>query len=115
MCITWEEDARKVFRKWDNVKHIREVSTTRTQARKVYDRGSWGISLKTKERLGIKYGKGIKFGIVVTLKEIKGINRIEEFIQNCSFRGWLVNKINVEKRIDIYNIAEEDIDFDEIL
>ena len=52
-------------------------------------------------------------GLVVTLKEINGVNRIDDFIQNCQLRGWLVNKIDIENRIDIYNIAEEDIHFEE--
>jgi len=111
--FTWEEDARKLFRKWDNVKHIREISKKNNRAKKRYDKGLWGVSLKTKERLDEKYGVGIKFGIVVTLKEIDGVNRIDDFIKNCSLRGWLVNKIDVENRIDIYNIAEEEIDFNE--
>lgn len=109
--FTWEEDARKLFRKWDNVKHIREISKKGNRAKKCYGKGIWGVSLKTKERLEQKYGIGIKFGIVVTLKEINGINRIDEFIKNCSLRGWLVHKIDVENRIDIYNLAEEEIDF----
>lgn len=109
--FTWEKDARKLFRKWDNVKHIREISKKGNRAKKSYNKGLWGVSLKTKERLDKKYGLGIKFGIVVTLKEINGINRIDEFIKNCSLRGWLVNKIDVDNRIDIYNIAEEEIDF----
>lgn len=110
---TWEEDARKYFRKWDNVKHIREVYNPRGRAKKAYDKGIWGLSLKTKERLEKKYGVGLKFGIVVTLKEIDGVNRIDEFIKNCALRGWLVNRIDVEQRIDIYNLAEEEIDFSE--
>lgn len=110
--FTWEEDARKYFRKWDNVKHIREVVKKGNRAKKSYGKGLWGISLKTKERLDKKYGVGIKFGIVVTLKEIDGINRIDDFIRNCSLRGWLVNKIDVENRIEIYNVAEEEITFD---
>lgn len=110
---TWEDDARKMHRKWDNVKHIREIFNKKGRAKKVYDKGLWGISLKTKERLDEKYGVGIKFGIVVTLKEIDGVNRIDEFIKNCFLRGWLVNKIDVENRIDIYNIAEEKIEFKE--
>ncbi|RDU24183.1 S8 family peptidase [Anaerosacchariphilus polymeriproducens] len=109
--FVFEEDARKLFRKWDNIKHIREVYTQRSRAKEVYGKGLWGVSLKTKERLNKKYGEGIKFAIVVTLKEINGVNRIDEFIKNCSLRGWLVNKIEVENRIDIYNIAEEEIDF----
>lgn len=112
-CFTWEEDARKLFRKWDNIKHIREVFTQKNRPKTAYDKGLWGISLKTKERLDKKYGAGIKFGIVVTLKEINGVNRIDDFIKNCSLRGWLVNKIDVENRIDIYNIAEEKINFND--
>ncbi len=112
--FTWEEDARKHFRKWDNVKHIREVAKKGNRAKKSYDKGIWGVSLKTKERLEKKYGVGIKFGIVVTLKEIYGVNRIDDFIKNCSLRGWLVNKIDVENRIEIYNVAEEEIDFDSL-
>lgn len=113
--FTLEKDARKYFRKWDNVKHIREVLSKKGRSKKVYDKGLWGISLKTKERLDEKYGEGINFGIVVSLKEINGQNRIEDFIRHCSLRGWLVTKIDVETRIDIYNIAEETIDFEENL
>lgn len=111
--FTWEEDARKFYRKWDNVKHIREILKKGNRAKKRYDKGIWGVSLKTKERLDKKYGVGIKFGIVVTLKEIDGVNRIDDFIKNCSLRGWLVNKIDVENRIDIYNVAQEEIDFND--
>ncbi|MGD9566889.1 MAG: S8 family peptidase [Sedimentibacter sp.] len=113
--FTWEEDARKLFRKWDNVKHIREISKNNNRPKKCYDKGIWGVSLKTKERLEKKYGEGIKFGIVVTLKEITGVNRIDDFIKNCSLRGWLVNKIEIKNRIDIYNIAEEEIDFNDLV
>lgn len=109
---TWEEDARKYFRKWDNVKHIRETINNRNRPKKCYDKGIWGVSLKTKERLDEKHGVGIKFGIVVTLKEIDGVNRIDDFIKNCSLRGWLVNKVDIQNRIDIYNIAEEEIEFE---
>ncbi len=109
---TWEEDARKFFRKWDNVKHIREVSTGRNRDKKAYENALWGISLKTKERLEEKFGEGLKFGIVITLKEINGINRIEDFIRNVMLRGWLVNRIDVDTRVDIYNIAEEEIEFE---
>ena len=111
---TLEEEARKHFRKWDNIKHIREVATKGIRDKKAYDsKGLWGVSLKTKERLDEKYGEGINFGIIVSLKEIHGVNRIEEFIKHCALRGWLVNKIEVDTRIDIYNIAEETLDFDD--
>ena len=109
---TWEEDARKYFRKWDNVKHIREVFTGRNGDKKSYENALWGLSLKTKERLEEKFGEGLKFGIVITLKEINGINRIEEFIKNAQLRSWLVNKIDVTTRIEIFNVAEEEIEFE---
>lgn len=110
----FEEDARKYFRKWDNVKHINEELKSGTREKKAYDNGLWGISIKTKERLNRQDGEGLKFSVVVTLKEINGVNRIEEFIHQCSFRGWLVNRINVENYIDIYNMAEEEITFDDL-
>jgi hypothetical protein len=40
------------------------------------------------------------------------VNRIEQFIQQCLFKGWLVNRINVENKIEIYNKAEEEIIFE---
>ena len=76
-------------------------------------KGLWGISLKTKNRLNPEDGKGLKFSIVVTLKELNGVNRIDDFIRNCLLNEWFVNKIDIETRIDIHNIAEEDIHFDE--
>ena len=80
--------------------------------RKAYLAGMWGLSIKTKERLAPKEGRGLKFGVVVTLKEMNGINRIDEFIKLCMLRGWLVNQIDVQNQFDIYSKAEEDIDFE---
>lgn len=71
----------------------------------------WGLSIKSKERLENKDGEGIHFSVVITLKEINGVNRISEFINQCSLRGWLVNEIDVNNRIDIYNVAQEEIEF----
>lgn len=108
----FEEDARKFNRKWDNVKHIVEEYKTNARPKKNYENTSWGLSVKSKDRLGKGDGKGIKFGVVITLKEINGINRYDEFIRQCSFKGWFVNKIDVESRIELYNIAEEEIKFE---
>ncbi|MCK5293064.1 MAG: S8 family peptidase [Arcobacteraceae bacterium] len=109
---TWEEDARRLFRKWDNVKHIRDIFTGKNRELKAYDNPLWGLSLKTKERLADNSGEGITFGIIITLKEINGVNRIDEFIRNAHLRGWLVNKIDIETKINLYNIAEEEIEFE---
>ena len=40
-----------------------------------------------------------------------GENRIDDFIKLCTMRGWVVNRIDVENQIDIYNKAEEEIEF----
>lgn len=106
-----EEDARKWYRKWDNVKHISQILKPNIKAKQRYDNIMWGLSIKSKERLFIR-DKGIKFGVVITLKEINGVNRIDEFINQCSLRGWLVNRVDIENRVDVYNIAQEEIEFE---
>ncbi len=108
----FEGDARKYNKKWDNVKHIVEEYKTTARPKKVYENASWGLSVKSKDRLGKGDGKGIKFGVVITLKEINGVNRYDEFIRQCSFKGWLVNKVDVENRLELYNIAEQEIEFE---
>ena len=105
-----EKTARRVFRKWDNSKHIREVMSERFVPRKAYDDGLWGISIKRKNRTKTDGDKSIKFGLVVTLKEMYGANRINDFIQRCSLHGWLVNEIDVDNSIDIYATAQETIE-----
>ena len=112
--FVYEKDARSTYRKWDNVKHIREVFTNRVQSKQVYGKNLWGISIKTKERLEDKYGENLMFGLVITLKEINGVNRIEDFIQGCILNNWFVNRVNIENKIDIYTTAEDVINFDEV-
>lgn len=107
----YERNARKFYRKWDNTKHINETLTEKPRARKVYENGMWGLSIKTKDRL-IKRSGGTNFGLVVTLKEINGVNRINDFIRQCELRGWLVSRVDVDARIDIYNKAQETVTFD---
>ena len=106
----YEPEARQLYRKWDNVKLISEELKDRAVPRKVYGAGTWGLSIKTKERLKEKNGRGLSFGVVVTLKEMYGENRIDDFIKLCMMRGWIVNRIDIENQIDIYNKAEEEIE-----
>ena len=83
------------------------------RTRKAYSTGMWGIKVRTTERDNKKNGRGMNFGVVITLKEISGVNRIDDFIQQCSLRGWIVTRIDVENRIDIYNAAEVNIEFED--
>lgn len=107
-----EEIARKVFRKWDNTKHIREVIGDKMMPRKAYEDGLWGISVKTKNRFDADDGKGLKFGLVITLREMNNVNRIRDFMRLCELRGWLVTRVDVESRVEVYNKAQETIDIE---
>lgn len=107
-----EENARKLYRKWDNIKHINDKIKKTSRPRKVYGQGTWGLSIKTKERLRNKNGKGLPFGVVITLREMKGKNRIDDFIKLCMVRGWVVNRIDVTNRVEVFEKAEEDIIFE---
>ena len=71
----YEEDARKMYRKWDNVKHISEKIKEKRVPRKAYDSGLWGLKINTKERLQ-KRKDSLPFGVVVTLKEMNGVNPV---------------------------------------
>ena len=54
----------------------------------------------------------MQFGIVITLKEMNGVNRIDDFIKLCMVRGWIVNRIDVNAMVDVYAKAEENINFE---
>ena len=72
----------------------------------------WGIGVITKERLTSKNRRPLQFGLVITLKEMYGKNRIEDFVKMCEAKGWLVNRLDVQNQLDIYARAEEEIKFD---
>lgn len=107
-----EGEARERFRKWDNVKYIAERPKERMRPKRSYDNKNWGMEVKTNNRLDPRDGMGIRFGVVVTLREINGVNRIDEFIRSCTLNGWLVNKIDVQTRIDINRKVNEEIEFE---
>ena len=106
-----EGEARKRFRKWDNVKYISEKPKNIKKPKASYSNKNWAMEVKTSNRLDPKDGVGLRFGVVVTLKEMYGVNRIDEFIRNCNLNGWLVNKIDITNRIDIHEKVNEEIDF----
>lgn len=107
-----ETSARKLYRKWDNVKSICENVQKKCVPKKIYGAGMWGISIKTKERLKDSKSRGLQFGIVITLKEMHGNNRINEFIKLCSLRGWIVNRLDIQNRIEVFNKGEEEVSFE---
>ena len=106
----YESVARNLYRKWDNVKHAAEKVTGRNRSKKAFSAdGMWGIKINTKERIAKNQEEGLNFGLVITLKEIKGVDRYDDFIQMCQLRGWLVNSIDIENRVGIYIHGEENI------
>lgn len=107
-----EGEARKQFRKWDNVKYIAESAKKRMISKDSFSNKNWGMEIKTNNRLDPKDGMGVRFGVVVTLKEMNGINRIDEFIRNCTLKGWLVNEIDVDNKVDLHQKVNEEIEFD---
>ena len=111
LITLYEEDARKMYCKWDNVKHISEEIKDKRIPRKAYDTGLWGLKINTKERLR-KRKDPLQFGVVVTLKEMNGVNRIDDFVKLCLARGWLVSRLDIENQLDVYAKAEEEIEFE---
>ena len=106
-----ERQSRKDFRKWENTKFISKVLKN-NRALNSYDERLWGISVVSKERLAASITSDLNFGVVVTLREINGVNRIQDFIMACTLRGWIVNEINLENRLTLYNKNQEEIIFD---
>lgn len=108
---TREVNARNHWRKWDNVKHLASEENVNVRPKKGYPGELCGVKMTVKGRLTSVH-ETIPFGIVVTLKEINGVNRISDFIKKCELKGWFVNQVNVENRIDINLKADEEIEFE---
>lgn len=108
-----EADLRAGYRKWDNVKVIGESVKQRKVPKKTYLSPFWGVSLTATRRLDDDEPEKLPFGIVVTLKEMNGVNRIDNFIQNCLATRWIVEEIDLETSVDVYAAAEQEIRFED--
>jgi hypothetical protein len=106
-----ERKSRKEFRKWENTKFISKVLKNNKPI-KSYDERLWGLAITSKERLSSRVGKNLNFGAVITLREVNGVNRINDFVRACTLRGWIVNEIDVQNRMEIYNNNQEEIIFE---
>ncbi len=106
-----EKKSRQEFRKWDNTKFISSLYEN-NRPLKSYKNRLWGFTIISKERFDHNNRNDLKFGIVVTLKEIKNVNRINEFIKECSINNIMVNEIDIENKIRIYNSNQEKIEFE---
>lgn len=52
----------------------------------------------------------MQFGVVITIKEMYGKNRIDDFIKICMAKVWIVNRLDVENLVDVYVKAAEEIE-----
>lgn len=121
----YEGDARRLYRKWDNVKHVSDIEKSRFVPRITRGIPYWGFKIRKTERFDPKVdengvaqknaGDGLRFGIVVTLRGMDGRNRFDEFKQTCQLQDepWIVEEIDINTSVDIYHEADVDIDFDD--
>ena len=107
-----ERKSRKEFRKWENTKFISRELKKNNKPGKSYGDRLWGLTVVSKDRLSTKITRGLNFGVVITLREIMGVNRIDDFIKACTLRGWIVNRLDIQNQIDVYNANQEEITFE---
>lgn len=107
-----ERKARSDFRKWENTKFISNLLKNRNRGLKAYNEGLWGLALTSKERRTKAKKEKLRFGVVVTLRNIKGENRISEFKHACLLRGYIVGELRIANQVEIYEKAQEEVRFD---
>lgn len=109
----FEADARRIYRKWDTVKYLTEGFSTRGKGKIIYNSQYWGLLIRQKNRFNEKPKDGINFTVIVTLKEINGKNRINEFIKLCHGNSYFFDEIDIDQRINVFEKAEAIISFDD--
>lgn len=108
--FTLEEDSRKNFRKWDNVKNIVQKFTNRLRDKSRFSDNLWGIKIRMVNRNSSTKQTNINAGIVITLKELHGVNRFDSFVQYCRLNHFIVNEINITNRIELDNMLRQEVD-----
>lgn len=108
-----EQSARKLFRKWDNVKHIAEELKPRVHPKKASMSQMWGLKILTKDRRQSGVRDRIKFGVIITLKAMDRINRHHEFIDLCNLHRWIVDPVVPRARAEAYQQAKGDVEWRE--
>lgn len=111
--VTWEKDARKLYRKWDNVKCVSDLEKSRFVPKKSFGKSNWGFKIRRSTRQDNPRRDAVPFALVVTLKEMDGRNRIDEFIQKCHLKQWIVNEIDIHNYMDLYQEADIELNFDD--
>ena len=113
--FTFESDARKAFRKWDNLKTIIDSFPSKKMPGKEVlnaNNKNWGIHISYNERSANANSSYIDWGLVITLKATDGINRFNDFVHACEFNGWLVTPIIYENYVELSAKLNEEIELD---
>lgn len=111
-CLVTEETAKNMYKKWDNIKFVTSESGRKTRGKEANTpNATWGMQINSLARFD-DAERNIKFGIIVTLEAVDGVNRIDEFKNKCRLKGWIANEIEIEKQIELNEIIEEDLIFD---
>lgn len=105
-----ERKSRQEFRKWENTKFVSSLFRNNRALKSFVDK-FWGFCVTSKERRSQPLKEEMNFGAVVTLREIKGVNRIEEFKHACLLRGYIVTELEAHNQIEIYETSQEEVVF----
>lgn len=106
----YEESARKLFRKWDNVKHIAEELNPRARPKKSTASQMWGLKILTKDRRQSGARDKVKFGVIITLRAMDNVNRYNDFVDLCQMHHWIVNPVVPVIRAEAYQQAIGEIE-----
>lgn len=104
-----EESARKLFRKWDNVKHIADELNPRARPKAATLSQMWGLKILTKDRRSIGARDKIRFGVIITLRAMDGANRYNDFIDMCQMHHWIVHPLVPVVRAEAYQQATGEV------
>lgn len=102
-----EEEERTLFAKWDNVKDFKEKLSSRSRAKTAYH-DAYGLQITAKYRKKAQRPP-LRCGIVVTLREINGLNRIGDFVKACQINAYMVNELNVAAAMQLNAEMSEDV------
>lgn len=108
-----EASVRQLYEKWNNSKVVCEVLNERAKPRKPFEGRGWAFSItKIDRNHSGDYIKSIPFGLVVTLKEMEGKNRFNEFFNECRVQRLQVKAIDIDAVIDLTNKLDQTIELD---
>ena len=53
-----------------------------------------------------------RFGVVVTIHNLRGENRIDAFIRQCAALGWMVERLEIDNELKMYERSQVEVEFE---